>query len=155
MINLSDVDPIIIAMRPEPFDPHNSFLEINGDYQTIRVASYVENDPITRDDAGGSVKPLHVGSARPFRLPHLVKPSIERRLERSLIPVPGPGLDELSKRPPSDNPHSNKIGAPILGASRSTGIGSRALSKLDKPTERVQPARCCRGRERNDGLCPG
>jgi hypothetical protein len=24
MINLSGVDPILIAMRPEPFDPHNS-----------------------------------------------------------------------------------------------------------------------------------
>jgi len=32
MTNLPDVDPIVIAMRSEPFDPHNSFLEINGDY---------------------------------------------------------------------------------------------------------------------------
>jgi hypothetical protein len=106
MINLSDIDPVVVAMRSEPFDPDNSFLEIDCDHQPIRVTPYVEDNPTTRDDARGSVKPFYIGSARPFRLPHLVKPSIERCLERLLIPVPCAGLDELSQRPPGDNPHA-------------------------------------------------
>src|ERR1700746_4137612 len=103
MINLSDIDSGIVVMRTEPFDPDNSLLEINCNYQPIRITSNVEHDPITRDDARRSVKPFYIGSARPFRLPYFVKPSIERRFERSLIPVPGAGLDELSQRPPGDN----------------------------------------------------
>src|SRR6516162_7693651 len=102
MIDLTDVDPIIVTVRSEPFDPHNSFLEIHGDYQAIRVPSYVEDNSITRDDARGSIKPFYIGSARPFRLTHLVKPRIERCLERLLITVPAAGLDEPSQRPPGD-----------------------------------------------------
>jgi hypothetical protein len=89
MINLSDVDPIVVAMRSEPFDPDNSFLEIDGDYQPIRISSYVKYDPVTRDDTRRSVEPFDIGRIRPFRLPNFVKPSIQRRLERLLIPMPG------------------------------------------------------------------
>src|SRR5215471_766792 len=122
MIDLSDVDAIVVAMGSEPFDPDNSFLEIDGDYQPVCVASYVEDDPIARDDARGSIKPLNIGSARPFRLSYLVKPSIERRLERLLIPVPGAGLDELSKRPPGDNPHVPDVGCAHFGHKMAQGI---------------------------------
>jgi hypothetical protein len=97
MINLSDVDPIIVAMRSEPFDPDNTFLEIDGDHQPIRVASYVEHDPVARDDARRRVKPFGIRCIRPFRFPHLVEPSIECRLERLPISVPGAGLDECSR----------------------------------------------------------
>jgi hypothetical protein len=47
MINLSDVDPIIVTVRSEPFDPDNSFLEIHRDHQPIGVSSYVEDNSIT------------------------------------------------------------------------------------------------------------
>jgi hypothetical protein len=118
MINLSNIDPVIVVMRTEPFDPDNSLLEIDCNYQPIRITSYVEHDPITRDDARGSVKPFYIGSARPFRLPYFVKPSIERRFERWLIPVPGPGLDELPQRPPGDNSHGPDLVCAHFGNKR-------------------------------------
>ena len=88
-IELLDVYAIVIAMRSEPFDPDNSLLKIDCDYQPIGVAPYVEDDPIARDDARGRVKPFDIGWVRPSRLPYFVEPSIERRLERLLIPAPG------------------------------------------------------------------
>jgi hypothetical protein len=68
MINLPGVDPIVVAMRSEPFDRDNSFIEIDGDYQPIRVSSTVEYDPVTRDDNRRSVEPFDIGRIRPFRL---------------------------------------------------------------------------------------
>ena len=99
-IDLSDVDAIVIAVCTEPFDPDDALFEIDCHHQSIRVASYVEHDPVARDDARRSVKPFDIRGVRPSRLPHLVEPSIERRLERLLVSVPGARLDKLSKRPP-------------------------------------------------------
>jgi hypothetical protein len=72
MINLSDVDPIVVAMRSEPFDPDYPLLEIDRDHQPIRVSSYVEYDPVARDDTRRSVEPFEIGRIRPFRLPNFV-----------------------------------------------------------------------------------
>jgi hypothetical protein len=60
MINLPDVDPIVVDMRSKPFDPDNTFFEIYGDNQPIRVASYIEHNPVARDYAGGRVTPFEV-----------------------------------------------------------------------------------------------
>jgi hypothetical protein len=105
MINLSDVDPIVVAMRSEPFDPDNPLVEIDGNYQPIRISPYVEYDTVTRNDARRSVKPFDIGRIRPFRLPNFVKPSIQCRLERLLITMPGARVDELPECPPGDNSH--------------------------------------------------
>src|SRR5215472_8191632 len=109
MINLSDVDPIVVAMCSEPLYPDNAFLEIDRDDQPIRIASYVEHDPLARDDARRRIKPFDVSGARPPRFADLIEPSIERRLQRLLIPVPSTRLDELTERPPGDDSHVQEI----------------------------------------------
>jgi hypothetical protein len=73
MINLPDVDPIVVALRSEPFDPDNTFFEIHGDHQSILVASYVEHDVIAGNDTRRRVGLFDIGRTRPFRLPHFVK----------------------------------------------------------------------------------
>src|SRR5438105_1932230 len=136
-------------MRSEPLDPNNSLLEIDCGYQSIGVASYVEHDPVTRDDACRCVEPFDIGRARPVRPPHLAKPGIKRRFKRWLIPVPGTRLGELSRRPPGDNSHAQQIACAHFGYKPLTSPSMVRRNSAPAARRSLPP----RIDDRNAGVC--
>ena len=95
MLNLFHIDLVVVSVRTDPLDPQDAFLEIDGHDETIVVPLHIEHDAICRNDTGSRVVALHVGCARPPGLPRFVEPGIEGSLERFVVLVPSPCLDEL------------------------------------------------------------
>src|SRR6266571_7309906 len=115
MLHLRHIDPIVVALRADPFDPYDAFLEIHGHHEPIAVPLDIEHDAVAADDAGAGVKLPHVGRAEPARLADFLEPRVKSRFQRRLIFVPGAGRDELSERAPRDDPHWRKSQVPKLG----------------------------------------
>jgi len=87
MFHLCHVDPVVVLVRPDPFDPDNTLLEIDRHDQPVCVALHVENDALGRHDARGGIGPLHLGRACPARLLRLIEPSIQGGFHRRLMGV--------------------------------------------------------------------
>jgi hypothetical protein len=92
--NLFHID-LVVSVRANPPDPHNALLEIDGYDQPIVVSLDVEYNPVCRHDAGGSIATLYIRGAGPPRLLGLIEPCIECRLQRSIVLISSPCLDEF------------------------------------------------------------
>jgi hypothetical protein len=57
MLNLSHIDLVVLSVRADPFDPHDTFLEIDG-------------------DASRSITALYISCGRPLCLFEFVEPGI-------------------------------------------------------------------------------
>jgi len=56
MFNLFDIDPVIILVSTNPLDPDNPLLKINRHHQPIIIALDIEDNPVSRYDAGRCVE---------------------------------------------------------------------------------------------------
>src|SRR5258707_14120381 len=86
---LSYIDPVIVAVASDPFDPDNGLFEVHRHNQPIVIAFDVEYDPFVGHDACCRVAPLHVGHALPFRLADFREPRISVGTPCLLILVSG------------------------------------------------------------------
>src|SRR6476660_4466995 len=116
MLHLCHIDPIIVQVRAEPFDPYDALFEINRYDKPIAVALNIENHPLCRHDARRCIEPSDIGRAPPMCLPHLLEPRIASGFERCLILMPGSPSDEVSQRAPRNNSHGRKYYVPKMGA---------------------------------------
>src|SRR4051794_373320 len=109
MLHLLHIYLVVVPVCADPLDPYDTLLEIDGRDQAIIMALDIEDDPVGRDDAGGCVAMLHFCCARPPRLPDLVEPGVQCRLQRPLILVSATSLDEFSQSAPGNDAHAGKL----------------------------------------------
>jgi hypothetical protein len=109
MLDLPDIDSVIIAMRADPFDPDDAFLEVHGDNKAVAVTLEIEDDPVSADDACGGIEAPDIGCTAPPRPANFVEPCIYCRLDSWLILVASARSDEFPQRPPRNDPHPGHI----------------------------------------------
>ena len=154
MLYIPHVDPIVIAVRPNPLDPDNAFVEVDRDDQSAGVPLDVEHDAIGRHNTRRRVEPLHIGSTLPSRLPHLIEPGVKTRPDRGLIAMTDKRRNEGPQGSASDDPPVEDQRAPILGARPLAPKGGRAdassrprtpcvphVTQVDGYTRALLPAR--------------
>src|SRR5438128_61185 len=109
MLNPGHVDVIVFCVCPYPFDPYDAFFEVDSDYEPVVVSLDVENDTVSRNDAGRGVLPFQIGRVGPPGPPGFGKPGVERGLKRALVAVPNPTFDVLPQGASSDNSHASNL----------------------------------------------
>lgn len=85
MSDRPDIDPVIIGMPANPFDPQDSLLEIDRDDESVGVAPDIEDDRLAAHDARRAVLSLDIGGAIPSRPLHFCKPGSQRCIQRCLV----------------------------------------------------------------------
>jgi hypothetical protein len=55
MLHLFHIDLVVVLVRADPLDPHDTLVEVRGYNQAIVVAFDIEHDPVCRDDTGRRV----------------------------------------------------------------------------------------------------
>ena len=55
MLHLVHIDLVVVLVRADPLDPHDTLVEVRGYNQAIVVAFDIEHDPVGRDDTGRRV----------------------------------------------------------------------------------------------------
>src|SRR5688572_531796 len=88
------IDPIVIAVRSNPLDPDDAFLEVYRRDQSVIVPLDVENDAVGAENARRCVQTLNVCRANPPSPSHFIEPRIKSRFERLMITMPHLSLDE-------------------------------------------------------------
>jgi hypothetical protein len=106
MLHLGHVDPVVVPVRADPFDPHDAFVEIDRHDQTVCVALHIEHDSIRGHDTRGRIGPLQIRRVSPSRLLYLVEPGTQRGFYSGLILVAGQRLHELPQGAAGDDPHA-------------------------------------------------
>ena len=89
MLHLFHVDLVVVLVCADPFDPHDTLVEVRGYDQSIGVPFDIEYDPVRRDDAGRRVAALHIRCARPARLSNFVELGVQGGLQRRVV-LPDP-----------------------------------------------------------------
>src|ERR1700732_3911523 len=116
MSHLLHIDLVVVLVRADPLDPHDTFVEVSGYYQAIVVPFDIEHDPVGRDDAGRRVAALYIRPAGPPRLLNFGEPSVQGAFQRRMVFVPSPSIHELSQRQPI--PRNSAPGCPPPATSR-------------------------------------
>src|SRR4051794_32084805 len=97
MVHLRHIDPVVVLVGTQPFDPHDALLEVDGHHETVIIALDIEHDPLSADDACRGIELPHIGGTHPACLADFVEPRIERRLHCRLISPPREANDELTQ----------------------------------------------------------
>src|ERR1035441_3472898 len=109
ILNHPHVDCVVVLVRSQPFDKDRSSLIIHGNHQPVGVSFDIEDNPVRPDNAGMSITGLHVGRILPPCLPRLLKPGVERSLQRTVILVPLQLVEKPSQRASGDDAHTDTV----------------------------------------------
>src|SRR5262245_53332601 len=100
MAHLRDVDLIVLSMSPQPFDPNDTFFEVDRDNEAVAITPDVEDHSLRRDDARCGIEPLDVSGIAPACFAHLREPGIKSRFEGGVILVPRTRRDKPAESSP-------------------------------------------------------
>src|SRR5690349_15478755 len=92
-------------MIPNPLNENNSPMIVNGRYQPIIIALYVEDYSIVRNDARILIAALYISGRGPFRCLCLMEPGVNRRFHCFVILAASERLRELKQRTARNHSH--------------------------------------------------